>query len=163
MALQLKLNGLADTIQLGHLLSGLFQAGTGFALNGPLGAGKSELARAMLRAGCGEIGDIPSPTFTLVQSYETGDGLPVWHMDLYRLKSLEEALALGIEEAFYEAVCLIEWPDRLQGFLPPRLIEISIAFDNTSEQARFVHISADEALRTQLQMMDKGGLLTNSV
>ena len=163
MDLPLTLNGLADTNRLGRLLSGLFQAGISFTLNGPLGAGKSELARAMVRAGCGETGDIPSPTFTLVQTYETASSIPVWHMDLYRLNSLEEVLELGIEEAFYEAVCLIEWPDRLDGFLPPQCIDIKIDFDNDDNTKRRVSISAEASLMKMLQDLDGDGLLTQSL
>lgn len=118
MEISRQLDSLADTDQLGAGLASLLQAGLVLALSGPMGAGKSELARAVIRHGCGETGDIPSPSFTLVQHYATAAGLEVWHMDAWRLKQPAEALSLGIEDAFFEAACLIEWPEKLGHLLP---------------------------------------------
>ena len=159
MPMKLHIEGLADTERLGLLLSGLFRPGICFTLHGPLGAGKSALARAMVSAGCDETGDIPSPTFTLVQTYDMSDGTAVWHMDLYRLKDLNEVLALGIEDAFYEAVCLVEWPDRLDGFLPINTVSVEIAFDAASDTARKFIIDGTDALLQQIQKLDTDGFL----
>ncbi len=98
--MRLVLDNLAATDRLGATLGQLLAAGRIITLSGPLGVGKSELARAIIRHGCGETGDIPSPSFTLVQTYQTADGLEVWHMDCWRLESPDEALNLGIEDAF---------------------------------------------------------------
>jgi tRNA threonylcarbamoyladenosine biosynthesis protein TsaE len=111
-------------------------------LAGPLGAGKTTLARDLIEAlaaagGGGPVGEVPSPTFTLVQVYETG-GVPVWHFDLYRLERAEDALELAIEEAFAEAVSLIEWPDRLGGLMPDDWLEVSI--DRDRDGGRHVRI-----------------------
>ena len=85
-------------------------------LVGPVGAGKSHFARALIQAAQFEAGqvpeDVPSPTFTLVQSYLAGEQ-EIWHCDLYRLTDPSEALELGLDAAFETAICLVEWPDRL--------------------------------------------------
>jgi tRNA threonylcarbamoyladenosine biosynthesis protein TsaE len=117
--------------------------GDTFALMGELGAGKTALARAFIgalarREGAAEPEDVPSPTFTLMQSYELGD-MQVFHFDLYRLKSPEEALELGIEDACAEGVALIEWPERLGRYLPPDRIDVRLAITGScSRQADIV-------------------------
>ncbi|MDP2699047.1 tRNA (adenosine(37)-N6)-threonylcarbamoyltransferase complex ATPase subunit type 1 TsaE [Thalassospira sp.] len=100
-------------------LATMAQAGDVILLHGTLGMGKSAFCRAYIRALAGNPDEeVPSPTFTLVQIYEL-DPLPVWHFDLYRLSDPEETLELDIEDAFHDAVSLIEWPDRL-GYLTPK-------------------------------------------
>jgi tRNA threonylcarbamoyladenosine biosynthesis protein TsaE len=101
------------------------RAGDVIALEGELGAGKTSFARAFIRARGGG-GTVPSPTFTLVQVYETGD-VPIWHFDLYRLRDPEEAWELGIEDAFRDGISLIEWPERLGSLLPARRLRISLS------------------------------------
>ena len=101
-------------------------AGLVVGLHGPLGAGKSEFARAVIHHSCGNDLDVPSPTFTLVQSYETLTGLALYHMDLYRLETPEEVFALGVEDSFYEAVNLVEWPVKMGGYWPRDAVEITI-------------------------------------
>ena len=100
-SLALTLSDLAQTKRFANCLSQFIAPGRVFCLSGPLGAGKSELARAMITSFCGPQDDIPSPTFTLVQPYLSDAGFEVWHMYLYRLETAEQALALGIEDAFY--------------------------------------------------------------
>jgi len=96
-----------------------------FLLNGPLGAGKSVFARAFIQHLMGEKIDVPSPTFTLVQTYalEKGD---LWHFDLYRLNDPEEIYELGWEEALQDNIVLIEWPERLGHLKPNHYKEIII-------------------------------------
>lgn len=104
----------ADTRALAAALASMLQPGTLVALTGDLGAGKSTFARAFIRAALAdETAEVPSPTFTLVQTYELADGREIWHADLYRLGDPEDVFELGIEEALATAVCLIEWPDRM--------------------------------------------------
>lgn len=121
------------TVRLGAALAKGLRAGDVVALTGTLGAGKSALCRAMVRAATGNPDEeVPSPTFTLVQIYDGANydgtgGAEWWHFDLYRLKAPDDALELGIEDAFATAVCLIEWPERLGGLLPKRAIVIDLA------------------------------------
>jgi tRNA threonylcarbamoyladenosine biosynthesis protein TsaE len=106
----LTLNDETVTAELGARIATALRPGDVIALSGDLGAGKTALARAILRA-LGVAGHVPSPTFTLVQSYET-PGLTVHHFDLYRVEDESELRELGLEEAREEGAVLIEWPDR---------------------------------------------------
>ena len=96
-------------------------------LRGDIGAGKSFIARAVIQSLQEQPEDIPSPTFTLVQTYETSVG-EVWHADLYRLSSVGEVEELGLFEAFDSAICLIEWPDILGSLIPRKALQIDIAY-----------------------------------
>jgi len=112
---------------LGATLAPRLRAGDVIALSGDLGAGKTTLARGILR-GLGLAGEAPSPTFTLVQTYDPPETrLPVWHCDLYRLDDPEEAIELGLDEARATAVLLIEWPERLGPFLPADALRLTLA------------------------------------
>ncbi len=102
----------AETAALAGRIAPLLAAGDTLLLEGEIGAGKSAFARALIRARLGRFEDVPSPTFTLVQTYEAAD-VSIWHADLYRLTSPDEVFELGLDEAFEDAICLIEWPDRL--------------------------------------------------
>jgi tRNA threonylcarbamoyladenosine biosynthesis protein TsaE len=124
------------TAGLAARLAASAQAGDVFALKGDLGAGKTTLARAFIRAR-GAAEDVPSPTFTLVQVYETA-GAAVWHFDLYRLTTAEEAWELGIEEAFASGIALVEWPERLGSLLPQHCLEITLEFADAPGARRAV-------------------------
>ena len=124
--LQLELPNLSATQHLGALLADGLKAGDVISLSGPLGAGKSALARAIIVAANPYESDIPSPTFSLIQIYELADRTPLWHLDLYRIESPEDAMQLGLDDAFLDAVCLIEWPDRLEKFLPDRTLSVHL-------------------------------------
>ena len=99
------------TTALGRAVAPRLEPGEAVLLYGPLGMGKSTLARGLIRALAGEDEDVPSPTFTLVQFYETNP--PVAHFDLYRLTRPEEAFEIGLDEALDVGAALIEWPERL--------------------------------------------------
>jgi tRNA threonylcarbamoyladenosine biosynthesis protein TsaE len=105
----------AATAALAAALARQARPGDVVTLAGPLGAGKTSFARAFIAA-LGVKDEVPSPTFTLVQTYEAAIGT-VWHFDLYRLASPDEVHELGLEEALVDGIVLIEWPDRL-GALP---------------------------------------------
>lgn len=117
------------TTQLGHALAPLLRAGDSILLYGPLGMGKSTLARGLIRALTHPDEDVPSPTFTLVQFYESDP--PVAHFDLYRLNRAEEAFEIGLDEALDEGCALIEWPERLgeqpERFLGKNILSITLA------------------------------------
>jgi tRNA threonylcarbamoyladenosine biosynthesis protein TsaE len=106
------------TAALGARLASVAQAGDCLLLEGPIGAGKSHLARAFIQARLGRMEEVPSPSFTLVQVYEAA-GVEIWHADLYRLTHPDEVWELGLDDAFAKAICLVEWPDRLGNHLPP--------------------------------------------
>jgi tRNA threonylcarbamoyladenosine biosynthesis protein TsaE len=96
---------------------------------GTLGAGKTEFARALIQSFMSSNVEVLSPTFTLVQTYDTANST-IWHYDLYRLKSSDEIIELGIEEAFSSGISVIEWPERLEEWLPRRRIDISLRIIN---------------------------------
>ena len=132
--IRIELSDLAATQRFGGLLAAQLKAGDVIALNGALGAGKSALARAIIQAIDPTEDNVPSPTFTLVQHYALVDGTPLWHLDLYRIEDAQDALALGLDDAFVDAVCLIEWPDRLKKILPKTNLSIHLYADETDNE-----------------------------
>ena len=121
----LQLSTDADTVQLGETLAQFAQAGDCILLRGHIGAGKSSLARAFIRFHLGAEAEVPSPTFTLVQVYDLAD-VEVWHADLYRLSHTEEAVELGLMEAYEAQICLIEWPEILGDLAPETSLDIEL-------------------------------------
>jgi tRNA threonylcarbamoyladenosine biosynthesis protein TsaE len=137
----------AATAALAARISALAEVGDVIALKGDLGSGKTSFARSFIRAR-GGAEEVPSPTFTLVQIYEVGQAA-IWHFDLYRLKSSEEAWELGIEDAFSEGISLIEWPERLDSLLPRRRLEIEFLFGDQPDSRRAL-IDAGQAWQQRL-------------
>ena len=135
------------TDALGARLAARLRPGDAVLLEGDLGAGKTHLARACIRAMQAAAGqppeDVPSPTFTLVQTYGAG-ATEIWHLDLYRLSAPDEAWELGLEEALERAVCLIEWPARL-GWTPPGALTVRLEADPTGD-GRVAHLSGPARL-----------------
>ena len=104
----------------GQLAAGLgarLDAGDVLLLSGPVGAGKTHFSRHLINSLLAIPEDVPSPTFTLVQTYQ-GTSKEIWHADLYRLNDSSEIIELGLSEAFETAICLVEWPDRLGDMAP---------------------------------------------
>ena len=139
----------AATARLGAALATLLRPGEAICLTGPLGAGKSTLARALVRALTTPDEDVPSPTFTLVQFYE-GARLKVAHFDLYRLSDPDEAYEIGLDEALDEGAAVIEWPQRLEGRLPPDRLDIEIALEGDGRRARLTPHGAWEGRKIEL-------------
>ena len=122
------------TDQLGATLATRLRIGDIIGLKGELGAGKTTLARAILRAAAEDARLIvPSPTFTLVEVYETARGT-FWHFDLYRLETPEQVFELGWEEALAEGISIIEWPERL-GPLLPKHLSVTLEVDGDGRRA----------------------------
>ena len=126
MPFTIKLADEDATNRLGAVIAHLLQPGDAVCLWGPLGAGKSTLARGLIRALTRADEDVPSPTFTLVQFYETAD-FSLAHFDLYRLTRPDEVEEIGLDEALDQGAVLIEWPERLEGRLPADRLDIEIA------------------------------------
>jgi len=137
--LELSLPDLAATERLGAALAGVLRAGDVVALYGDLGAGKTALARALIRALPGPAGcaaeEVPSPTFTLVQTYER-DPAPVWHFDLYRIENPAEIDELGFTDAQAEGIVLVEWPERLGSRLPAGALSVTLSFAGDGDAGR---------------------------
>ena len=120
---------------LGARLAAHLKSGDVVALHGGLGAGKTTLVRGLLQALLGDDVEVPSPTYTLVQVYDTDIG-EVWHGDMYRLARPEDGEELGLWDAFEDAICLIEWPDKLGGFWPRDALSITLDFKDAGRTAR---------------------------
>lgn len=124
----------AATLALGRRLATRLRVGDIVALSGPLGSGKTTLARGCL-AGLGYLGEVASPTFTVVQSYGPGDTrLPVLHVDLYRLGGPDEAVELGLDDALADHALLVEWPERLGEALWSHALRLTL--EATADGAR---------------------------
>ena len=126
MPITIALPNETDTVALASRIAPLLAPGDTLLLEGSIGAGKSAFARALIRARLGRMEDVPSPTFTLVQTYEDPEG-DIWHCDLYRLTHPDEVFELGLDEAFTTAICLIEWPDRLGNDTPKNALRLAFA------------------------------------
>lgn len=151
----------AATERLAQWLAPRLAAGDCLLLDGPIGAGKSHFARALIRARLGRPQeDVPSPTFTLVQVYQADD-VEIWHADLYRLGHPDEAWELGLEEAFHTAITLIEWPERLGALAPKNAIHLSLRAE--AEGRRLTICAAEQPallaeLRDTLASADRADL-----
>ena len=115
------------TEALGAAVAAHLRPGDAVCLYGPLGAGKTTLARGLIRALTSPDEEVPSPTFTLVQFY-VGD-IQLAHFDLYRLERPDEAYEIGLDDALEDGAVLIEWPERLEGRLPPDRLDIVLSHE----------------------------------
>ena len=139
---------LAATRRLAEAVAHSARRGDVIALHGDLGAGKTTFARFFIGA-CGVAEEVPSPTFTLVQVYPARP-VAIWHFDLYRIASADDAIELGIDDAIAEGISLIEWPDRLGNLLPADRLDVSLDFD-TDENARRVRLCGSNDWRRRLE------------
>lgn len=139
----LTLTGPEATGRLAAALAPALGAGDLVELSGGLGAGKSLFARALIEARLAALGrreDIPSPSFTLVQTYDLGP-VELWHADLYRLSGPEDLIELGLEEALTRAITLVEWPDRLGALRPTRSLGLRLDFDPRADDVRYLTVT----------------------
>ena len=118
----------AETFAFGEKLGREAKPGEVYCLSGDLGAGKTVFSQGFAK-GLGVEEDVTSPTFTIMNVYE-GGRLPLYHFDMYRLSDGSELEAIGAEEYFYgEGVCLIEWPENIEGYLPEKAVKIRVEKD----------------------------------
>ncbi len=132
----------AGTKALAAVIASHLKPGDTVLLSGPIGAGKSVLARALIRSWLGDPeAEVPSPSYTLVQTYERCDQ-QLWHVDLYRINpSGEELIELGLDQAIEEDICLVEWPERLASALPARYCAVDIQPDPDRAELRAISLS----------------------
>jgi tRNA threonylcarbamoyladenosine biosynthesis protein TsaE len=140
----MELSTLAETEALARALAPRLRARDTIGLSGPLGAGKTAFARALIGARLAALGraeEVPSPSYTLVQTYDLGD-VELWHADLYRLGDASELAELGLGDAFATAITLVEWPDRLGRLRPTRRLDLDLAFrPGRGEEARILALA----------------------
>ncbi|KAA5607175.1 tRNA (adenosine(37)-N6)-threonylcarbamoyltransferase complex ATPase subunit type 1 TsaE [Roseospira marina] len=142
----------AATRRLGAALAGALGPGDVVVLRGDLGAGKTALARATVRALTGDPDEeVPSPTFTLVQVYEGAAGPLVYHYDLYRLEHPDDVLELDLDDALAGGIALIEWPDRMAGWLPRDRLDITLS--HTGATARRADLTGQGAWRGRMDSL----------
>ncbi|WP_116597725.1 tRNA (adenosine(37)-N6)-threonylcarbamoyltransferase complex ATPase subunit type 1 TsaE [Primorskyibacter marinus] len=137
------INSEQATCAFAQALGTRLQPGDSVLLEGGIGAGKTFFARQLIQSLLTEPEDIPSPTFTLVQVYDSMSG-EIWHCDLYRLSDPAQSIELGLEEAFETAICLIEWPDRLGSLTPENALTIRFS-ESALEDAREVSLNWHDA------------------
>ena len=132
--MRFELNSLADTDALANRLAPLLKAGDVVALHGGLGAGKTTFTRALISTLLGEMTEVPSPTYTLVQTY-TGPDFPIFHFDLYRLEDPSDVFELGWDET-QVGLAVVEWPDRAGSHLPSWRLDLLIEMVGEIRTAR---------------------------
>jgi tRNA threonylcarbamoyl adenosine modification protein YjeE len=131
----------ADSLRLAAWLAGQAKAGWLIFLKGDLGAGKTAFARGFIKAKCGPKTRVPSPSFTLVQPYETCTPAII-HSDLYRLSEASEVEELGLLDALESDICLLEWASRAEGFLPDPTVSVTLSLVEGAPDARQIIIEA---------------------
>ena len=130
----------AATTELAQRIARILLPGDVVLLEGPIGAGKTHFARSLIQSLLEVPEDVPSPTFTLVQTYDVSCG-ELWHADLYRLSHVDEVEELGLITAFDDAICLVEWPDRLEELRPDTALTLRLSLDETTDDARHAELS----------------------
>jgi len=131
----IRLDDMQATVAVGRRIAAALRTGDALLLSGDLGAGKTELARAIIRARAGQAIDVPSPTFNLVIPYAFHD-LLITHLDLYRLSTPDDVLELGFFDALDDGAVIVEWPDRLGDLTPADAVSIAIDQDAGGRLAR---------------------------
>ena len=130
----LTLRSQKDTEEFAKAIAGSLEPSDVILLSGDLGGGKSTFARALIRSLTSESEEVPSPTFTLVQTYQS-EKFPIWHFDLYRLEFAEEIWELGFED-IHEGIALIEWPEKMGPFAPEEALHLTFEYGETEGERR---------------------------
>ena len=125
------LSSLDQTKEIAHKLGAILKENDVVTFKGNLGAGKTTFIKYIIQHIMNEDITVTSPTFNLVQIYESSK-FPIWHFDMYRLKTSEEVFEIGYEEALTQALSLIEWPERIQEFLPKDRLDVIITLNNSN-------------------------------
>ena len=142
MRLELTVASPEATTDFAIKLGARLETGDVILLNGGLGAGKTHFARSLIQSRLPVAEDVPSPTFTLVQTYQA-DGVEIWHSDLYRLGDPDEVFELGLIDAFETAICLIEWPDRLGELAPADALSLKMDYGAAEDSRTIIATYAD--------------------
>lgn len=145
-----------DTSQIARMLLDYLKPGDCLLLVGPVGVGKSFFARALIQAQMqrdGQTEDVPSPTFTLIQEYETSLGR-FCHADLYRLGDPSELDELGLPSYFSDAICLIEWPEKLGSYRPERNLLVKMSLGRAVESREIEFLPSGEGWSWISQLAD---------
>jgi tRNA threonylcarbamoyladenosine biosynthesis protein TsaE len=143
VSLSFSVKNLAETEEIAQKLAKILRPRDLVALHGTLGAGKSSFCRAIVLALAPHETEVPSPTFTLVQNYDTPHG-PLAHLDLYRLKNPEELEEIGFSD-LRQGIMLVEWPDRMGSYAPKNHITVTLTVpDGADSTARHITISAPQ-------------------
>ncbi len=129
-----------DTLALAARLGTELAVGDVLLLEGPIGSGKTHFARSLIQSLMQVPEDVPSPTFTLVQAYDTAAG-EIWHCDLYRISSVDEVEELGLIDAFDGAICLVEWPDKLGPLAPQSALTMTFETDPNETETRHLTLT----------------------
>ncbi|PVA10760.1 tRNA (adenosine(37)-N6)-threonylcarbamoyltransferase complex ATPase subunit type 1 TsaE [Pelagivirga sediminicola] len=138
------------TCRIAQRLAKVFQVGDTLLLSGDIGAGKTHFARCLIQSLLIAPEDVPSPTYTLVQTY-TSPRAEIWHADLYRLTDTNEVFELGLVDAFSGAICLVEWPDRLGDLVPPGALHVTMTALDDPEARRLSFDWQDAQWSTRLK------------
>lgn len=150
--MKVRLETIKDTQQLARKLAPLLKAEDVLLLKGDLGAGKTCFARALLKD-LGVKGDVPSPTFTLMQSYDV-PAFPLFHFDLYRLKEPEEIEEIGFDDALSEGLVLVEWPEKASAYMPRGAL--TLQFMLCDDGAREVELVGNNIWQKRLDGINAG-------
>ena len=145
----IKLSHEEATFQFAQGIAPILHAGDTLLLDGQIGTGKTFFARSLIRTLLGRDEDIPSPTFTLVQTYEAAN-YEIWHCDLYRLTTPEDIFELGLEDALNSSVCLIEWSNRLGEDIPESALQLTF---ESSQSEHSVTLAGDKNWHSRLKFL----------
>ncbi|WP_171123742.1 MULTISPECIES: tRNA (adenosine(37)-N6)-threonylcarbamoyltransferase complex ATPase subunit type 1 TsaE [unclassified Ruegeria] len=138
--LTIDLNSPEETAGFAARLGSKLLPGDIVLLEGEIGSGKTHFARSLIQSLMTIPEDVPSPTFTLVQVYDTA-AAEIWHCDLYRLSAVEEVEELGLTEAFYTSICLIEWPAKLGPLRPENALTLTFETDPNMMEKRMLTLT----------------------